>query len=343
MPNNDKYDLSVTIKGENIFFEVSTLNPGRGTDDELGLDTLRIEMTTARIFHKLINYISEDKELFEKDDFKLLGEILGKIIFRGKMAQFILGNLFPKEQDPPDRVRIYLEIDNNPRLADLPWEYIQIYPLDKFEKLGEQSVYLSANEKNRFQLMRRLNKQKLPDTTADALNVILIICNGANKSEGILSRSSDSIEKVFAGLKNKYGEKFNYVTLNNPARENFANEIVAALKQFKRTSDTVPPYCIHYFGHSRLKRGTGELVFKTKTLEATWITDQDFADYLENLLTRKCNKNSDGADEADIKVDVPVQCCFNLATADVWAFASGKGSSCNGKKNVPKSLACKMK
>ena len=75
MPTNDKYDLSVTIKGDNIFFELSTFNAGNSTDDELGLDALRIEMTTARIFHKLISYISEDKELFEKDDFIIFKKI----------------------------------------------------------------------------------------------------------------------------------------------------------------------------------------------------------------------------------------------------------------------------
>ena len=151
MADKDKYDLSVSIIGDEIFFELSTLNPGSGSEDNLGLDTLRIEMTTARIFHKLINYISDDKELFEKDDFKLLGEILGKIIFKGKIAQFVLNSLFPKEKDPPECLRIYLEINNNPQLADLPWEYIQVWPGERIAKLGEQSIYLSANEKSRFQ------------------------------------------------------------------------------------------------------------------------------------------------------------------------------------------------
>src|SRR6266496_4359334 len=158
MASKDKYDLSVSIKGEEIFFELSTLNPGNESDDKLGLDTMRVEMTIAKIFHKLINYLNVEKDLFEKEDFKLLGEILGKIIFSRKIGQMVVNFLFPKEKNPPECLRIYLEINDNSQLAELPWEYIQVWPGDKIARLGEQSVYLSANEKSRFQLMRRLNK-----------------------------------------------------------------------------------------------------------------------------------------------------------------------------------------
>ena len=61
MAGKDKYDLSVSIKGEEIFFELSTLNPGNESDDKLGLDTMRVEMTIAKIFHKLINYLNHSE------------------------------------------------------------------------------------------------------------------------------------------------------------------------------------------------------------------------------------------------------------------------------------------
>jgi len=337
MAGKDKYDLSVSIKGEEIFFELSTLNPGNASsDDKLGLDTMRVEMTIAKIFHKLINYLNVEKDLFEKEDFKLLGEILGKIIFSRKIGQMVVNFLFPKEKNPPECLRIYLEINDNSQLAELPWEYIQVWPGEKIASLGEQNVYLSANEKSRFQLMRRLNKQPVPVCTTQQLNVVLVICNNTNRAEGITGRSSESIVKVFGDLKNKYPGYFDFQLLENPEKENFTSEIVNALKKFKREDHSIPAYCIHYFGHSRLMNGEGQLVFKTKTLEATWIKDEEFAGFFNKaLLALKCNEQNENGN--DLLIDAPSVVLFQSCdSGKIGDLSKGKGVAvAMAKKDIP--------
>ena len=336
MTGKDKYDLSVSIKGEEIFFELSTLNPGNESDDKLGLDTMRVEMTIAKIFHKLINYLNVEKDLFEKEDFKLLGEILGKIIFSRKIGQMVVNFLFPKEKNPPECLRIYLEINDNSQLAELPWEYIQVWPGDKIARLGEQSVYLSANEKSRFQLMRRLNKLPVPACTSHQLNVVLVICNNTNRPEGITGRSSESILKVFGDLKNKYPGYFDFQVLENPDKENFTAELVKALKKFKREDNSIPAYCIHYFGHSRLINGEGQLVFKLKTNDATWIKDEEFAGFFNKaLLSLKCNEESEAGNE--LTIDPPSAVLFQSCdSGKIGDLAKGKGVAvAMAKKDIP--------
>jgi len=339
MPSKDKYDLSVLIKGDDIFFELNTFNPGKSKDDKLESEVVRVEMRVARIFHKLINNLSLpdfDKSFFQKDDYKLLGEILGKIVFSSKMGQIFLDLVFPEKKEPPECLRIYLEINNNSQLAELPWEYTQVWPGERIARLGEQNIYLAANEKSRFQLIRRLNKLPLEPLNTDQLNVVLVISNKGNNNEDITSRDSTSILDTFQKLQTKYPNQFNFIVLDNPEKENFTKELVNALKKFKRESDSIPPYCIHYFGHSRLINGEGELVFKTKTLPATWIKDDVFAGFFDRaLLSLKCNEENESGN--DLQIDPPSAVLFQSCdSGKIGDLSRSKGVAvAMAKRNIP--------
>ena len=335
MANEKTYELSILIKDKQAVLELNEFNPGNGANENFKEDVLQVEARFAEMFYKLINFIRFENNMFKKEDYIFLGEVLGKIIFSGEWAIRMLEHIF-RNLDKLERLRIYLEFHPDSKMAMLPWEYVQVWPPGKFKALSEKSIYLSANENSRFHLIRRLSKDVDPPPASPMINVVLVICNGRNPDEDITALDQTQIERVFEDLQKNNAATFNYKILDNPADDGFVTSLITAIMDFPREGNTIPPFIIHYFGHSKVKDNHGYLVFKTKTLDATWIKDEDFAGYIDRTFIQlKCNEGN--ANENELIVDVPSVVLFqSCQSGRVGDFASGKGvaiAAC--RKKIP--------
>src|SRR5687767_12256962 len=114
MPQPNIQECNVLFGAKKIIFKYESTS-GQ-VEEPFEKDGLRIQIHVSKIFHKILNFISAEKELFQKEDFTLLGEMLGKIIFGGTNAQFFL-NTFILRAKEPDCARLYFDFSDNPELA----------------------------------------------------------------------------------------------------------------------------------------------------------------------------------------------------------------------------------
>jgi hypothetical protein len=326
MSSTKKFDINLDIGPTKIVFEISdvSLQP---VQDDIKPDKLRLEIHVAKLFHKVLNFISTERDLFQRDDFKLLGEMLGRILIGKKFSEQL--NMLIKIVSPDSGVscRIYLDFNGNPELAELPWEYIQVQNIKDESKGESEDIYLSANAGNRFQLIRRLNKQEVVPCESEKLNVILLICN--KDGNGITRRDSREIENVFKRLKDEYPDQFSYRVMKNPEKESFPANLMQELDQFEKINGRYPPYSLHYFGHSRLNKMEGELVFNSKTDGAIWVKDVEFAGFFDKALLA-------AQTERETSIDLPSSVLFQSCdSAKIGDLVKGKGvaiAMC--KKNI---------
>ncbi len=278
-----------------IFKSEPSLN---AIEDPFEKDGLRVQIHVSKIFHKMLNFISEEKELFQKEDYTLLGEMLGKIIFGGNNAQYFLNTIILRVNEP-DCTRLYFDFTNNPELSELPWEYIYVpLPERSIVKTDDKNIYLAANKGNIVQLIRRMDFHDTAPPTAEKLNVVLIVSNGSNRSKGIIERDPTHLINVFDDLKTRYAGTFDYRVVENPTLDDFKAKLITTLREFEPGENgSFPPYLVHYFGHSRVRGKEGELVLNTPLDGMDWIKDDDFAalfdkDFLSVNLERNNGRRS---------------------------------------------------
>ena len=80
-------NININKRENNLYLEKdenpATVPIDTGDDDSIP-NNIRIELGITRVFHKVLNLIKSEPELFQKEDFELLGEMLAKILFGKK-------------------------------------------------------------------------------------------------------------------------------------------------------------------------------------------------------------------------------------------------------------------
>lgn len=277
--------IQLSLKRNNLVFDKN--NKPKTVSFEIGDDegenNVRIELSVAKVFHKVLNFIREDSEIFQKEEFELLGEILSKIIFgkHSDLRVMVLDDvLLGLKADSRNRCRILLNFDATSGMADLPWEYL----LHKFRDTKE-SFYLSASTASRFQMVRYFPDVKpLPATAGQVLFVILLLSldgnpNAIPRISSLITERGNIIDMI-RHLAETTDKQLEFKILEDGFVEDLASGIAEIVEGWRKDFGFDPPYIVHYVGHSYFDRQTqfGKVVMKKADDGLTdWIVDADFA------------------------------------------------------------------
>jgi hypothetical protein len=300
MPDNNYINIKINFKLGNICFTKNENQEDNETppspfdigDNDKADNNLRVEYGIAKVFHKVLNLIKADPDLFQKDDFDLLGEMLSRILF-GKINNNLDGRNYALKEieqkmdtnNPASRreCRIFLEFDQKSNLAMLPWEYT----LYKTRSTKEtKSVYISANVKSRFHLIRRVMENPCPaaDTNKLFVMVFMSLDGNGDAEPPIDSRNNEqkNIKNIFENLRQKNNGKYKDNVVIRYIESTSLGKIKTAVeniyKEWEEEYNESPGYVFHYVGHAMLEKEIGKLVIKDEQTEkAQWVEDQKFA------------------------------------------------------------------
>lgn len=288
--------IQIWVEGPKIVF-CKNKNPNDQTFDPSGWDdfsefNVRIELEIAKVFHKVLNLIKADQDLFQKQDFELLGEMLSKILFGKGTRDFrktfmteILQTL--ETGTSADRCcRIYLEFDWHSKMAGLPWEYALFR-----SQADNNAIYLSALKKSRFHLIRRFNENRFNENKCehpdqDMLFVIVLFsCEGSNNAKPVIDQRLTEIaevKKMFLTLQQSmaHAGKLEVAFVDTACEQTLNEDIEAIVNKWEQQYGYQPAYMVHYLGHGILENQIGQLAMKPDTQsDIDWIKDSDLAAY----------------------------------------------------------------
>jgi len=291
--------LSINVKKDTVACKLgrgdsfpSPINGSEKTEDpESQVTNIWVELKTAKVFHKVLNLIKSDDNLFQDEDFELLGEILNKILFgkrAGDVRNLVVKNMVTELKDKNTLYRIFLDCtpETDLNMMALPWEYIRFKYKGESEK-DVISCFMAADLDSRFQFIRRFcdnekNNLDKPSEEGDMLNVVVLFSGGENtdiKPE-IRDRSKEikPVKTFFETLKNDSAGKLNYRIIEDPRQSSFYNDIVASHDEMqKENGEKQSKFIIHYIGHSTLIDQRGKLVMKFPDGLVNWMDDFEFA------------------------------------------------------------------
>lgn len=277
--------IQISINGKKLIFDKNNYKSPvdfNTEDDDSDDQNVRIELGIAKVFHKVLNFIKTDSDLFQKQDFELLGEMLAKIIF-GKQGDprggFMIDTLHFIRAGVAKNCRIILSFDGNSNLANLPWEYV----LYKFRDINE-NYYLSASVKSNFQIMRRfpVKVQNCVHGDEEKLFVILLLNvegnSNANPKINSMSTEIPLIQELISSLKKLSQDKIEFEILDGCSMEDVKEKVEKIVTGWKNKYGHEPAYVLHYVGHSILDMQIGKLVMKPKQDQPVdWVKDRVFA------------------------------------------------------------------
>ena len=331
-------NLRINIDNENICFTVdknqASLLHFSLDDNDSANNNIRVEFGIAKVFHKVLNLIKTERDLFQKEDFELLGEMLSKILFGKIRNQNDMKNQFDSEKqseidsrnfamtvvettleisNPASNkiCRIYLEFDKNSSLAMLPWEYIRYKTRSTKDS---KSIYLSANIKSRFHLIRRVQENVTEIPKTDKLFIIVLVNVDGNKDAmPPIDNRSGELQKIkinFEKLLNNHPESLIIKYIESTSFSEIKQEVEETYRGWEDKYGLRPYYALHYLGHSMLEKQIGKLVFKNADSgKPDWVEDKLFASIFS---------------EDNLEVNQPSLVCFQACDSAKIGSYDGK-------------------
>lgn len=266
-------ELRITVQPDKIIISRSV---GSGETGDINRGSIKLELSIAKIFHKVLNKFRV-VSAFEKDDYEILGKTLFKVLFFDpRVKKFFLDELHEVLKESTDTYcRIYLHFkDLTGDIPELPWEYMLVEDVDR--NIAE--LYLAADSNERFDLIRLVKENKIKFNPApdQKLNVALIISNPLNKPEGRLPLNTQELKDRFKKLSENENFKNLIITSTRdderPKFKNFEEDLQEVIKPFNGE-----PYVLHFYGHAQVKEKESLIAFTGEDQNIDWISDNDFA------------------------------------------------------------------
>lgn len=275
MENELLYGIRIKISGNSISIiwggDTPDLNSGM-------LRKQTMELSVTRIFHKVLNKGKKElREIFEKNDFEILGNMLFNILLTEQpVRNFLYDRLVLTTRNGRARCRILLEFDANALdLASLPWEYLMI------QRNSDQDIapfYWGADRNLQFDLVRYVAPQAPPKQQPSlheltAINVILVVNSPLNNPVEDMALMVNCLEK----LREKYSS-FNLYSgpdLVNPSFYDLKERLTEYLKYIQG------PYVLHILGHAHLDKEQSGIFFSDENGHAEEIGGAEFATLFE--------------------------------------------------------------
>jgi hypothetical protein len=292
MAGNNYLNIKINIQKEDICFtkdeNPAPPSPFSLDDNDSSSNNIRVELGIAKVFHKVLNLIKTERDLFQKEDFELLGEMLSKILFGKINNQSDVRNYIMKEVEQTLEIsntnsnkicRIFLEFDQKSGVAMLPWEYT-LYKTRSTK--DSKAYYLSANIKSRFHLIRRVKENNLvfPETNRIFIMVLTNVDGNSDAMPPIDSRLSElpKIRKTFSELEKKFPDSLVIEYLEATPYNEIRQRVEEIYKSWEKQYDQTPCYILHYLGHAMLENQVGKLVLRNAdTGKPEWVEDKKFA------------------------------------------------------------------
>jgi len=263
-------ELRIIVQPDKIGITRSVGSPETGN---INREVIKLELSIAKIFHKVLNKFRV-VSAFEKNDYEILGKTLFKVLFFDPLVKkFFLDELAEVRDSPDTYCRIYLHFkDLTGDIPELPWEYMLVEDVDR----DISELYLAADSNQRFDLIRIVKENKISFTPKpdQKLNVALIVSNPRNKPEDRLQLATDELSKCFKRLNEKFGSliKTNEREDEMPDFRNFESELADVITPFNGE-----PYVLHFYGHAQAKDKESMIAFTDENQNLAWISDKEFA------------------------------------------------------------------
>ncbi|HEX5169060.1 MAG TPA: CHAT domain-containing protein [Cyclobacteriaceae bacterium] len=243
----------------------------------LNKNSMKLELSVTRIFHKVLNRGKRELlEIFEKNDFEVLGNMLFKILLSEEAVRsFLYGRLALITRDQQARCRMLIEFDPNAYdLAALPWEYLLI------QQDAEKNIspfFWAADRNRQFDLIRYVAPDFPPAvqpliTESQSLNVILVINNPSDKPID-KTRMISCLKKLRTDHKS-----FNLYTDENLINPPFT-KLKERLTEYLKFIDG--PYVLHFYGHAQMHKEQAGIFFNSASDTAEEVKGDDFADLFD--------------------------------------------------------------
>lgn len=291
MTDGNYTNIEIRIEKDQIFFKslvgdsiVDDAAADYNTDNSKPDYNIRIELSISKVFHKVLNLIKNDQDLFQKEDYEFLGEMLGKILF-GKIENIkdarrgVMRNAERSLNISRESIcRIFLEFDPKSGIEVLPWEYILYKTL-----IGDsKTIYLSANVKSGFQLIRKVKNNENKNPESDKLFMIILLNVEGNKdAEPVIGSrigERDDIKALYKKLQDKYPDSLVLKFIESTPFNQINKEVEDTYSEWEKLYRCKPDYVVHYVGHSILDNQVGRLVIKDAGTEKPgWAEDKKFA------------------------------------------------------------------
>lgn len=245
--------------------------------DKLKKDQMKLELSVTRIFHKVLNRGKKELlEIFEKNDFEVLGDMLFKILWsEPSVKSFLYGRLVMIMRDHQAHCRIRIEFDQNAYdLAALPWEYLLI------QQDLQQNIhpfFWGADRNGQFDLIRHVapdgDRAEQPVIQLhQPLNVILVINNPSDRPIDKL-RMITCLEKI--RNTNKLFNLYTNTILINPPFHKLKQLLNEFIKHIQG------PYVLHFLGHAHMSKEQSGIFFINDQSLAEEIKSDEFADLFD--------------------------------------------------------------
>ena len=263
-------ELRIIVQPDKIGITRSVGSPETGN---INREVIKLELSIAKIFHKVLNKFRV-VSAFEKNDYEILGKTLFKVLFFDPLVKkFFLDELAEVRDSPDTYCRIYLHFkDLTGDIPELPWEYMLVEDVDR----DISELYLAADSNQRFDLIRIVKENKISFTPKpdQKLNVALIVSNPRNQPEGRLPLDTDELSKCFNRLNQKFGNLINTNEREDekPDFRNFESELADVITPFNGE-----PYVLHFYGHAQAKDKESMIAFSDENQNLAWISDKEFA------------------------------------------------------------------
>ena len=286
MSSNEKmYGIKIEVTANSIAIIWGGELPKSTPPGSLNKDTMKLELSVTRIFHKVLNKGKKELlEIFEKNDFEVLGNMLFKILCNEEAVRtFLYERLALISRDTTARCRIFLEFDQNAYdLASLPWEYLRIQgnPEKNITPFfWGAGMDIMTGIFSQYDLIRYVKPDCPPleqpvITESQHLSVLLVINNPVDKPV-----DKTRLVSCFENIRDKnetfdlyYDEK----NLLNPPVDNLKEKLKAYFKTFDG------PYVLHFLGHAEMKKEQQSVIYFTdKNGNAEEIKSEDFAELFD--------------------------------------------------------------
>lgn len=243
-------------------------------------DVIKLELSVSRIFHKVLNK-GRLTEIFEKNDFEVLGNLLYKVICRNDdLRDFFLNGLNMTLRDKDSRARIIFEFEEEVAdLAALPWEYILVQAnpdknIDQF--------YLGADRNKQFDLYRSVGHEQNPVLSFRSnpvLHLVTVISNPADKpvDEQLLRKKLETLRKRFPE---------DPADLSSPVFQDYFLDpdfrtFTADLRNIVVNLIKGEPYVVHFYGHAKMEDEEAAIGMVKDNL-VDWRNARDFLNLLKD-------------------------------------------------------------
>ena len=258
-----------------------------------------------------------ENRLYKRPEFETLGESLYSVLLDNEIGKTINRFLFEANwagKETADFLRIELEFaENQQELAAWPWEYL-------FNR--ELGIFLA--ESSRLVLVRRITIPLAPRSLQIEDRPVRILFVAASPDDLSPVQFESVLDSIMHIRETTNFEVTTLVTPYKDYRRGSEDAPEATRRKLIDLVQMVQPHIIHFVGHGRYEKGSGQLALMGLDGHADWIDDHQFSSWL--------------MDDQRLRLVFLQTCESGLSSVDPYRDFTGMANYL-AKKNIPVIIA----